>query len=249
MKAFVVMPFDDEIADDLYRMSTKPICEEIGLEVVRADEIFTANPILDDILNAIEEATVIIADISGKNPNVFYELGMSHMLKKPQTVMITHDAFERVPFDVSHFRIIKYENTISGKVNYEEQLKRTLKNILRDYRTIYKNEFEVIINVMVSSKQTMSLYILLALAKSPKPLGPYEKLVAEGHNSEISDKAHFAHFSLLEAISGFVNMGYAQISGDIVVLTEKGKAFVELLEEKGFVLDVVNEHRLTSHSQ
>jgi len=107
MKAFVIMLFDDKTANDVYELSTRPVCKEFGLEVRRTDEIFTPNPILDDIVVAIEESAVIIADISGKNANAFYELGMSHMLKRTQTIMITHKEYGSIPFDISHFRIIK----------------------------------------------------------------------------------------------------------------------------------------------
>ncbi|MEA2051755.1 MAG: hypothetical protein U9O90_02890 [Euryarchaeota archaeon] len=103
-KAFVIMPFNDEIANDVYKLCTKQVCKEFDLDVQRADEIFTPNPLLDDIVAAIEESAVIIADISGKNPNVFYELGVSHMLKRTQTIMITHEEYKSIPFDISHFR-------------------------------------------------------------------------------------------------------------------------------------------------
>lgn len=244
MKAFVIMPFDDPIANNLYDLSTKPVCKEFGLEVQRADEIFTTNPILDDIVTAIEEASVIIADISGKNPNVFYELGMSHMLKRKQTIMITHEEYKGVPFDISHFRIIKYENTISGKTNYETQLRRTLRNILRDYKSIYKREFEMTLDVFLATKRSSDLYQLMSLAKTPSPLKRDERLVVEGHNEQIG-RFSSESYSVEGAVSTFINMGYAQVSANLVVLTDKGKAFVGLLEEKGFVLDFVNGHILT----
>ena len=152
-KAFVIMPFDDEIANSVYEHCTIPICKEFNLHVERADEIFTPNPILDDIRFAIEKSTVIIADISGNNPNVFYELGMSHMLKRKQTIMITHDEFNGIPFDISHIRIIQYQNTILGKTIYEEHLRKTLGNILQDYKLIYKDEYELLLYFLKSSEE------------------------------------------------------------------------------------------------
>ena len=148
MNAFVIMPFKNKVAKDIYKLCTKPICEEFKLEVKRADEIFTVTPIWEDILSAIKKATIIIADISGRKPNVFYELGISHLLKQNQTIMITSDNFEKVPFDISHFRIIKYTNSITGKTEYEKQLRLTLGNLLKDYRLIYRNEFDFILHVL-----------------------------------------------------------------------------------------------------
>ncbi|MGC1121517.1 MAG: hypothetical protein WBA22_10530 [Candidatus Methanofastidiosia archaeon] len=245
MKAFVIMPFEDKIADDIYRHSTKPICEGFGLEIQRADEIFTANPILDDILTAIEEAAVIIADVSGKNPNVFYELGLAHMLKRKQTVMITHDEYEALPFDVSHFRIMKYENTIRGKVTYEVQLKKTLQNILRDYKLIYKEEFELMINILMSAEKTGDLYALISLSKAPGPLDKHEPLHVEGHNSELGTSSSKLSISVEDGVSAFIRLGYAEVLGDLVILADKGKAFVELLEKKGFICDFVNGNILS----
>lgn len=127
---FVVMPFSDASAESIYLHSTKPICQEFGLTVRRADEIFSPNPVLDDIVRAIRCAIVVIVDISGSNPNVFYELGISHILKATSTIMITHDEYRTVPFDISHFRIIQYQDSIKGKAKYERELKSTLKAVL-----------------------------------------------------------------------------------------------------------------------
>ncbi|MHC1574390.1 MAG: hypothetical protein ACXQTY_01095 [Candidatus Methanogasteraceae archaeon] len=244
--AFVIMPFDDEIANDAYKLSTKPVCKEFDLDVQSADEIFTPNPILDDIVASIEESTVVIADISGKNPNVFYELGMSHMLKRTQTILITHEEYNGTPFDIAHFRIIKYENIISGKAIYEKQLRKTLRHLLRDYKVIYEDAFELMINIMQSDFEAdeSSLYALMALDKASIPLHKHDPLHVEGHNkdplSSVSSKS-----SVDYKFSQFIELGYAEVSGDIVILTDKGKAVVDLLDEKGFVCDFVNGYILS----
>lgn len=236
------MPFDNETANAVYEHCTKPICKEFNLEIERADDIFTPNPILDDIISAIERATVIIADISGKNPNVFYEIGMAHILKRKQTIMITQDEFKGIPFDISHFRIVQYKNTIPGKTAYEKQLRETLKNILLDYKLIYKDDFETLINFLSLDEQITILYSLMALAKSPKPLHVQEPLHVEG-NYRKAQSALIVRTK--DALSAFIDSGFAEVSGDLIILTDKGKAFVEILEEKGFVLDFVNGHILS----
>lgn len=243
--AFVIMPFEDGIANDVYELSTKPICKEFDLEVRRADEIFTPNPILDDIIAAIEESTVVIADISGKNPNVFYELGMSHMLKRTQTILITHEEYNGTPFDIAHFRIIKYENTISGKAIYENQLRRTLQHLLRDYKVIYEDAFELMINILMSDEvDESSLYALMALDKAPIPLHKHDPLHVEGHNKDPRSRVT-SESSVDHKFSQFIELGYAEVSGDIVILTDKGKVFVDLLDENGFVCDFVNGYILS----
>jgi energy-coupling factor transporter ATP-binding protein EcfA2 len=94
---FMVMPFGDEISMSAYRHSTKPIVKSFGFRIQRADEIFSANPIFDDIVTAIEQSSIVIVDISNKNANCFYELGVAHTLKRNRTIMITHDEYTEVP--------------------------------------------------------------------------------------------------------------------------------------------------------
>ena len=79
---FMVMPFSDDIAEKVYRLSTRPVVEAFGFRVLRADEIFSTNPVFNDIVAAIEQAAIVIVDISGRNPNCFYELGIAHTLKR-----------------------------------------------------------------------------------------------------------------------------------------------------------------------
>jgi hypothetical protein len=238
MKAFVIMPFENKIADDIYKLSTKPICEEFGLEVQRADEIFTANPILDDVLSAIKEAMVIIADISGKNPNVFYELGISHLLKQTQTIMITQDEFDQIPFDISHFRIISYTNTIGGKTAYENQLRLTLQNILRDYKSIYKNEFDLVADVLRRTETDFQLFALMALAEIAEPLDSSKDIDVSGHNEKFEMECTGGYWSSSKTpFANFIMFDYAKIENNMIILTDKGRAFVEVLKEKGYVLD------------
>ena len=242
-KAFVIMQFDDAIANSVYEHCTRPICEEFNLSVERADEIFTSNPILDDIVLAIEKSAVIIADISGKNPNVFYELGMSHMIKRKQTIMITQDNFDGIPFDISHFRIIQYENTITGKAIYERQLRKTLENILQDYKLIYKNEYELFIQFLISSEEyKYTLYSLMALAKSPEPMYKNKCFCVDGHNKDRTEGINQCMSPIDDELSIYYNLNYIENSGDLVILTDKGKAFAEFLEDKGFVCGIVNDH-------
>src|SRR6187399_1948531 len=149
-KVFMVMPFSNTVAKDAYNLSIKKICERHYLEIRRADDIFSTNPVYEDIVKEIKDASIVIVDITDNNPNVFYELGMAHTLKRNQTIIITQGEFNKTPFDIAHFRIIKYENTIVGKENLEHQLDLTLKTLLTDYKTINKDIYELIINVLLA---------------------------------------------------------------------------------------------------
>jgi len=126
-KAFVVMQFSDNY-NQLYEEVIKPVCKEFGVICERADEFYTTNMIIDDIVKSIRESSLIIADITPDNPNVFYELGYAHAINKP-TILLSDKKREKLPFDVSSFRTLFYDNTIAGKTQVEKRLKGYLEKI------------------------------------------------------------------------------------------------------------------------
>lgn len=127
-KAFIVMQFDKNY-NELYTDVIKPVCENNGYDVCRADEGVNTGLILQDIIDAIQNSAIIIADISPNNPNVFYEIGFSHALNKPTILLNEKTSREHLPFDVSGFRTIFYDNSIGGKRDVEEKLSKFLINI------------------------------------------------------------------------------------------------------------------------
>ena len=129
-KLFVVMQFTEDY-NNLYNDVIIPVSEKAGFEVIRADEFYSSTPILNDIIRSIKESSVIIADITPDNPNVFYEIGYAHAIKKP-TILICDKTREKLPFDVSSFRTLFYENSISGKTKIEKSLTKYLENILEN---------------------------------------------------------------------------------------------------------------------
>ena len=126
-QAFVVMQFSDAF-NALYTDVIKPTCEKFGLKAIRADDIYKSGLIINDIARSIEEASVIIADVTTDNPNVFYEVGYAHGIKKA-TILLSDRTREPLPFDVSGFRTLFYDNTIGGKSDVEARLTTHLENI------------------------------------------------------------------------------------------------------------------------
>ena len=125
---FVLMPFAEkyqEIYDDIIR----PLAKEIGLKSLRADEIFGSNAIMEDILKAIAKSKIVIADVTNRNPNVFYELGISHTVK--DNVIIITQSMDDVPFDLKHLRCINYSQTLRGSQELKSQLRQTIEGILQ----------------------------------------------------------------------------------------------------------------------
>ena len=126
-QAFVVMQFSDAF-NALYTDVIKPTCEQFDLKAIRADDIYKSGLIINDIARSIQEASVIIADVTTDNPNVFYEVGYAHGIKKA-TILLSDRTREKLPFDVAGFRTLFYDNTIGGKGDVEVRLKAHLENI------------------------------------------------------------------------------------------------------------------------
>ena len=106
-RCFVMMPFSEPI-NSYYEKVFKPGVEKAGLMPIRADdEIFATGKIIDQIWMEINNAKVLIAELSNRNPNVFYELGIAHALKKPVVLVSSND--QDVPFDLRHIRVIYYD--------------------------------------------------------------------------------------------------------------------------------------------
>jgi hypothetical protein len=125
---FVVMPFGNDLKP-VWEKPIKNVAKSLRLTVARADDFFTARSIMSDVWNAIYWARAIIADCTGRNPNVFYEIGIAHSIGKP-VVLITQNS-DDVPFDVRHLRYIPYENTHRGMQQFEQKLSQTLRTELR----------------------------------------------------------------------------------------------------------------------
>lgn len=132
-EVFIVSQFGGYY-DILYDEVIKPVCEKLNYAPVRGDEVASCTLILNDIIASIRNAAVIIADITPDNPNVFYEVGYAHALVKPTILLCEKTIRDRLPFDVSGFRTIFYDDSIGGKRQVEEKLEAHLQNI--NYSTI-----------------------------------------------------------------------------------------------------------------
>jgi len=111
-KCFIVMPFGVQDLEDLYNEFILPVLDDCKLDCARGDDIFGSNVVMDDVKAAIATADLVIADLSGQNPNVFYEVGIAHTLGKP--VLLLSQSIEDVPFDLRHRRVLPYEYTPVG---------------------------------------------------------------------------------------------------------------------------------------
>ena len=106
---FVLMPFDSAFSD-VYEYGIKGACTDVDVYCERVDEQIFIGSMLDRIYNQIARADIIVADMTGRNENVFYEVGYAHALGK--TVILLTQRAEDIPFDLKHFPHIVYSAKI-----------------------------------------------------------------------------------------------------------------------------------------
>jgi Nucleoside 2-deoxyribosyltransferase len=112
---FVLMPFAAEF-NDIYTFGIKGAVDEAGGYAERLDEQIFAENILERLYNQINKADVIVADMTGRNPNVFYEVGYAHALGK--IVLLLTKNTDDIPFDLKHYPHIVYGGSI-GQIRSE----------------------------------------------------------------------------------------------------------------------------------
>jgi len=132
---FVLMPIAPDF-DDIYELGIKAACQNAGAYAERVDEQIFKESILDRIYNQIDKADVIVADMTGRNPNVFYEVGYAHALGKP-VILLTQN-IQDIPFDLKHYSHIVYGGRIKDLLK-ELQKRVTWAIEQPNSRFIYEN--------------------------------------------------------------------------------------------------------------
>jgi hypothetical protein len=120
------MPFARAF-DGIWTTVIQPTVISHGDTCSRADDVFTPGSVIADILASINGADYLIADLTGRNPNVYYELGYAHALGKP-VILLTQQIAD-VPFDLKHQRLIAYSDTVAGAAALRDTLEKYLNNI------------------------------------------------------------------------------------------------------------------------
>ncbi|HXS37535.1 MAG TPA: hypothetical protein VN721_12605 [Flavipsychrobacter sp.] len=117
---FVISPIGQEgtdtrkNADDLYDLIIEPALEKYEFNVVRGDKVMTTSAITEDIVNYVQNSELCIIDLTGQNPNVFYETGRRHETAKP-FIHIRRKG-EQLPFDIAGIRTIDYDLSDGRKI-------------------------------------------------------------------------------------------------------------------------------------
>jgi hypothetical protein len=123
---FVIMPFDNPF-NRYYSNIYCPAINDAGLKPIRADSLFRSSPILGDIWRFTRQAKVLLAVMTDRNPNVFYELGLAHAIAQP--VVLVASSMEDVPFDLRGLRVITYDK---NDESWGDKLRNDIKNALEE---------------------------------------------------------------------------------------------------------------------
>lgn len=121
------MPFAPEF-DEIYTSVFQPACRARKVECWRVDELGTPGSITSDIVMGILDSELIIADLTGQNANVFYELGIAHALGK--SVIAVSQRVQEVPFDLANYRVLPYDTSLSGATRLRDQLEQVIAGLL-----------------------------------------------------------------------------------------------------------------------
>lgn len=133
-KVFVIMPFSDEFFES-YEMLKDHFDD--NFEFSHAGDEDNQQNILADIIPPIYNADIVLADLTGLNPNVMYELGIAHSFNK-KTIMITRDKLSSLPFDLKQYRAKDYSTHFKSFNDLISYLEKNL-NGARDGSVIFNN--------------------------------------------------------------------------------------------------------------
>lgn len=128
-KVFVVMPFRDELLP-VYTDHIVPIAQSMRMTIGRGDDVFSTTQVTHDIWRSIQNSSVVIADCTGRNANVFYEIGLAHAIGRE--VILISQSRDDIPFDLLHLRHIIYRYEPRAIKAFEQSLGKLLMQIVAD---------------------------------------------------------------------------------------------------------------------
>ena len=126
---FIVMPFAADFASVHDTIVEALESSDVGFRCRRADEFFGGQKIMEDILREIATSELIVGDVTGRNPNVFYELGIAHMVKDPERVLLLTQHVEDIPFDLRAYRHIVYSRDERGLREFKTKLSTAAREV------------------------------------------------------------------------------------------------------------------------
>ena len=139
-KGFLLMPFEEPDLRSLHEEIVK-IARVSGVELKRADDIFEPGIIIDQILDSIDKAHIVIAVCTGKNANVFFELGYAWRRHMP---ILLAESKNELSFDVQSYRTIMYgEEDGQNKDSWKNEFENAIRSVLKEGTRIVHPELSI----------------------------------------------------------------------------------------------------------
>ncbi len=137
-QCFILMPFGEKLLpdghvidwDERYQVVLEPAITAIGMKPGRADDIFGTQPLIDRVWRGIQEAEVVVAELTGRSPNVMYEIGLAHLIGK-RLVLLTMNP-DDVPADLAQSVQVRYSDDGVGLLKLSRELQANLQAARED---------------------------------------------------------------------------------------------------------------------
>ncbi|MGH8216331.1 MAG: hypothetical protein ACREPZ_11655, partial [Rhodanobacteraceae bacterium] len=121
----VIMPFDRRFNDVYGALASA--AAQCDMQCLRADNIWDHDTVIQDIVSLINRSHIVVCDCTGRNPNVFYEVGIAHCLGK-EVILISQQEAD-VPFDLRHLRYLRYLENSEGRACLTEQVAARIRTL------------------------------------------------------------------------------------------------------------------------
>lgn len=215
---FVIQPYDRGDFDNRYDDIIQPAIEAFGLKAYRVDRDPSVEIAISVIEERIREATIIIAEISIDNPNVWFELGYAMALGK-SVIMLCDNTYRngKIPFDIRHRNILLYS---SGSMRDFNECLRKLKERIRAKLKSLKLNIQ---DKNISVEEKLILKVLSRDQKTAEAMTPEEKI-------SIKDMPDELMLDCLKALTnkGFLEYRYSTIGGNgFYQITNEGNSFLK----------------------
>lgn len=154
---FIIMPISDVDGYEpghfkrVYEYLLKPACEKAGFKPIRADDVKRTNYIVIDILKSIIDSEMVLCDLSAKNPNVLYELGIRQAFNKPIT-LVKDNSTDRI-FDIQGLRQLDYDQNL--RIDNVEKEILEIANTLDETHKAHGTEVNSLIQLLGVSAATV----------------------------------------------------------------------------------------------
>ncbi len=245
---FVVMPFAS-LFKTQYESVIRPAVEQCGLRCVRGEEIYSRPRIMDDIWKSIRASRLVVAELTGKDPNVLYEVGLAQAIGKP-VVILTREEND-VPFDLKDLRYLYYDtdNPFWGE-SLQSQLKEVIEKVLQEetlstylegIKPVHKLSFPSPEEPKTGEQSKPSLSVVGVWRASPEldmaHVESYEKILNLSQSGKALNAMEVVTYFIEKTPTVVQQLLTGLINGNSVILNGTSYTFIQRGKEKTYILD------------